>query len=58
MLEKDGKMRIIDSADLKGILRIVQSVPSSKAELLKLWLAQIGSELIDNCYNSHFILYI
>ena len=42
----DGKMRETDSADLEGILRIVQSIPSKKAEPLKRWLAQVGSERI------------
>ena len=42
----DGKMRLTDVADLEGILRIVQSVPSKKAEPIKLWLAQVGSERI------------
>ena len=40
----DGKMRLTDVADLEGILRIVQSIPSKKAEPLKRWLAQAGSE--------------
>ena len=42
----DGKMRLTDVADLEGILRIVQSIPSKKAEPLKRWLAQVGSERI------------
>ncbi len=42
----DGKMRLTDVADLEQILRIVQSVPSKKAEPLKRWLAQVGSERI------------
>lgn len=42
----DGKMRDTDAADLEQILRIVQSIPSKKAEPLKRWLAQIGSERI------------
>ena len=42
----DGKMRLTDVADLEGILRIVQSVPSKKAEPIKQWLAQVGSERI------------
>ena len=42
----DGKMRLTDVADLEGILRIIQSVPSKKAEPIKQWLAQIGSERI------------
>ena len=40
----DGKMRLTDVADLEGILRIVQSIPSKKAEPLKRWLAQAGRE--------------
>ena len=42
----DGKMRLTDVADLEQILRIVQSVPSKKAEPLKRWLAEVGSERI------------
>ena len=42
----DGKMRLTDVADLEGILRIVQSVPSKKAEPIKQWLAQVGGERI------------
>lgn len=42
----DGKMRLTDVADLEQVLRIVQSIPSKKAEPLKRWLAQVGSERI------------
>ena len=42
----DGKMRLTDVADLEGILRIIQSIPSKKAEPMKRWLAQVGSERI------------
>ncbi|MBO7501964.1 MAG: hypothetical protein J6T32_01960 [Paludibacteraceae bacterium] len=42
----DGKMRLTDVADLEQILRIVQSIPSKKAEPMKRWLAQVGSERI------------
>lgn len=42
----DGKMRLTDAADLEQILRIVQSIPSKKAEPMKRWLAQVGSERI------------
>ena len=38
----DGKMRLTDVADLEGVFRIVQSIPSKKAEPLKLWLAEQG----------------
>lgn len=40
----DGKRRKIQAADTKGLLRIIQSIPSPKAEPFKLWLAQVGSE--------------
>lgn len=43
----DGKMRVTDCATTQGILRIVQSVPSPKAEPFKLWLAQVGAERIE-----------
>lgn len=43
----DGKMRLTDVLDTKGILRLVQSVPSPKAEPFKMWLAKVGSERLD-----------
>ena len=43
----DGKMRATDVADTEQLLRIVQSVPSKKAEPLKQWLAEVGSQRID-----------
>lgn len=48
---KDGKMRETDCTDTKGILRIIQSIPSPKAEPFKLWLAQVGSERLDELVN-------
>jgi hypothetical protein len=47
MLAEDGKMRFTDVADTEQILRIIQSVPSSKAEPFKSWLAKVGKERID-----------
>jgi hypothetical protein len=47
MVAPDGKMRLTDVADTKGILRIIQSIPSPKAEPFKLWLAKVGAERID-----------
>ena len=47
MIGRDGKRREIQSADTKGILRIIQSIPSKKAEPFKQWLAQVGAERID-----------
>ena len=43
----DGKMRLTDVATTKQLLRIIQSVPSPKAEPFKQWLAQVGSERLD-----------
>lgn len=47
MIANDGKNRKIQAADTKGILRIIQSIPSPKAEPFKQWLAQVGAERID-----------
>lgn len=41
---KDGKMRLTDVADIEAILRLIQSIPSPKAEPFKLWLAKVGYE--------------
>lgn len=51
LLAKDGKMRETDCTDTKGILRIIQSIPSPKAEPFKLWLAQVGSERLEEIVN-------
>ena len=47
MKAADGKMRITDVANTEQLLRIIQSVPSPKAEPFKLWLARVGAERID-----------
>ena len=44
---KDGKTYNTDVLDTKGVLRLVQSIPSPKAEPFKMWLAQVGSERLD-----------
>lgn len=46
MKAEDGKLRLTDVADPETILRLVQSVPSPKAEPIKLWLAKVGYERI------------
>ena len=51
MMAADGKKRKIQAADLKGIFRIIQSIPSPKAEPFKRWLAQVGSERIEEIEN-------
>ncbi|MBC8180935.1 Bro-N domain-containing protein [candidate division KSB1 bacterium] len=47
MLAADGKMRLTDVADTEQLLRLIQSVPSPKAEPYKQWLAKVGTERID-----------
>jgi len=47
MLALDGKRRKTTSADLEGIFRIIQSIPSKKAEPVKKWLAEVGAQRID-----------
>ena len=51
MKANDGKMRETDTLDTKGILRLIESIPSPKAEPFKLWLASLGSERIDEVFN-------
>ena len=47
MLASDGKMRLTDVANSKQLLRIIQSIPSPKAEPFKQWLAQLGKERLE-----------
>lgn len=47
MLAQDGKLRMTDVADTEQLFRLIQSIPSPKAEPFKLWLAQIASERLD-----------
>lgn len=47
----DGKLRMTDCADAKTMLRIIQSVPSKKAEPFKQWLAQVGQERLEEIEN-------
>ena len=48
---QDGKIRETDILDTKGIFRLIESVPSPKAEPLKLWLANLGKERIDEVFD-------
>ena len=48
---QDGKLRETDTLDTKGILRLIESVPSPKAEPFKMWLANLGSERIDEVFD-------
>lgn len=47
----DGRMRLTDTANRQTLLRLIQSVPSSKAEPLRLWLAQVGEERFEEIEN-------
>jgi len=47
LLAEDGKMRLTDVADTEQLFRLIQSIPSPKAEPFKLWLAQVARERID-----------
>jgi len=47
MMAPDGKMRLTDVADTEQLFRLIQSIPSLKAEPFKLWLAQVASERLD-----------
>ena len=51
MQAADGKKRKIQAAAAQGLLRIIQSIPSPKAEPFKLWLAQVGSDRLDEIEN-------
>ena len=51
MTAADGKRRKIQAADTQGLLRIIQSIPSPKAEPFKLWLAKIGAERLAEIEN-------
>ena len=51
MKAKDGKMRKTDVLDTKGILRLIESIPSPKAEPFKLWLASLGNDRINETFD-------
>ena len=51
MIATDGKMRKIQCANSEGLLRIIQSIPSPKAEPFKLWLAKVGQERLEEIEN-------
>ena len=55
IVSTDGKQRLTDCANTEGVLRIVMSVPSPKAEPLKLWLAQTGKQALDETENPELL---
>lgn len=55
LVASDGKRRLTDVATTEELLRIIQSIPSKKAEPFKLWLAQVGRERIEETLNPELI---
>ena len=51
LVAQDGKRRLTDVVDLEGMFRIIESIPSKKAEPIKQWLAHLGKERIDEEYD-------
>ena len=51
MIAPDGKMRLTDVADTEQLFRLIQSIPSPKAEPFKMWLAKVGRERVDEIEN-------
>ena len=56
MLADDGKLRDTDVMNTEQILRLIQSIPSKKAEPFKVWLAKVGKERIDETYDPEIII--
>ena len=56
MLAPDGKIRIRDAMKTSDILRLIESIPSSKAEPFKMWLANLGSERIDEVFDPELVV--
>lgn len=51
LIAKDGKNRLTDVVDIEGMFRLIEAIPSKKAEPIKLWLAHLGKERIDEEYD-------
>lgn len=51
MRAQDGKMRETDVLDTEGIFRLIESVPSPKAEPFKVWLAKLGRQKVDEVFD-------
>jgi len=54
MLAADGKLRLTDVADTDQLFRLIQSIPSPKAESFKLWIAKVARERIDEIEDPEF----
>ena len=51
LIAKDGKSRLTDVVDIEGMFRLIESIPSKNAEPVKIWLARLGKERIDEEYD-------
>ena len=51
LIAQDGKYRVTDVVDIEGMFRIIESIPSKNAEPVKLWLARLGKERIDEVFD-------
>ena len=51
MKAKDGKMRSTDTLDTEGVFRLIESIPSPKAEPFKVWLAKLGKDKVDEAFD-------
>ena len=56
MSTKDGKIRKVMSSDVVGILRIIQNITTEKTEHIKMWLAQLGNERLEEIYNPELLM--
>ena len=56
LLAEDGKMRLTDVATTEQLFRLIQSIPSPKAEPFKLWMAQVAKERLDQMPNKELVL--
>ena len=52
---QDGKYRLTDVVDIEGMFRIIESIPSKNAEPIKIWLAKLGSERIDEVFDPSLV---
>ena len=48
---QDGKYRLTDVVDIEGMFRLIESIPSKKAEPVKMWLAKLGQERVDEVFD-------
>ena len=56
MQSEDGKFYLTDVADTEQLFRLIQSIPSPKAEPFKLWLAKVAAERLDECKTQNLVL--